>query len=182
MNHLLTPNPSHSHPIRRLSRWFGVALFVGMLSFTEVAAALERGDRGVEVTRVQNMLIAEGYYNGPVTGYYDLLTEEAIKSYQRDRGFSATGIVGLETLEALRSTPNQRQYPGLIRQGDRGSQVVNLQAWLKTLGYYDGPTTGYYGSLTEAAVKRFQTQENLATDGLVGPNTWSTLIARIPTG
>lgn len=164
--------------------WRGLSLFIffGLLSFTHAAQALERGDRGVAVTRIQNMLIAEGYYNGPVTGYYDLLTEEAIKAFQQERGFSPTGIVGLDTLEALRNNPNAREYPGLLSRGDRGSVVVNVQSWLKVLGYYDGPATGYYGSLTEAAVKRFQTQENLAVDGLIGPNTWSSLMVQIPTG
>jgi peptidoglycan hydrolase-like protein with peptidoglycan-binding domain len=163
-------------------RGLSVALCLSIFSLTGAAQALEQGDRGVEVTRVQNLLISEGYYNGPVTGYYDLLTEEAIKSFQRDRNLEPTGIVNLDTLEALRNTPDNRDYPGLLRQGDRGSHVINLQSWLKVLGYYDGPATGYYGSLTEAAVRRFQDQENLAVDGLVGPNTWSTLMQRLPTG
>lgn len=172
---------TYIHP-KTWGRWLSVAVFLSILSFTGAAKALERGDRGVEVTRIQNILIAEGYYNGPVTGYYDLLTEEAIKAFQQDRGFSPTGIVGLDTLEALRNNPDAREYPGLLSRGDRGSAVVNVQSWLKVLGYYDGPATGYYGSLTEAAVKRFQSQENLAVDGLIGPNTWSNLIEQIPTG
>jgi len=35
---------------------------------------------------------------------------------------------------------------------------------------------GIFGALTETAIKAFQNQQNLATDGVVGQRTWRALI------
>ncbi|HTY39980.1 MAG TPA: peptidoglycan-binding domain-containing protein [Candidatus Paceibacterota bacterium] len=40
--------------------------------------------------------------------------------------------------------------------GSRGAQVTELQQTLAGLGFYNGPITGYFGSLTKAAVVQFQ--------------------------
>jgi murein L,D-transpeptidase YcbB/YkuD len=34
---------------------------------------------------------------------------------------------------------------------------------------------GYFGPLTEAAVKNWQSRNSLTVDGIVGPNTWTSL-------
>lgn len=56
--------------------------------------------------------------------------------------------------------------------GASGEQVSMLQADLKQLGYFTYPTvTGYYGTITQAAVARFQSDYLLGTDGIAGPLT-----------
>lgn len=59
----------------------------------------------------------------------------------------------------------------LIKLGDRGSQVAQLQQALQTLGYFNERVTGYYGSLTTEAVIGFQRDNLLTADGVVGPET-----------
>ena len=44
----------------------------------------------------------------------------------------------------------------LLRKGDKGRMVQDLQEALLTLGYHPGPIDGDFGSLTEAALERFQ--------------------------
>jgi hypothetical protein len=52
------------------------------------------------------------------------------------------------------------------------SDVTALQQFLQTQGIYSGPITGNFFSLTRAAVKTFQTQNNIApTSGYFGPIT-----------
>jgi peptidoglycan hydrolase-like protein with peptidoglycan-binding domain len=63
-------------------------------SSTEVA--LERGDRGAAVKRVQRRLHVK-----PVSGLFGPLTEKAVKRFQRRRGLTADGVVGPQTREAL---------------------------------------------------------------------------------
>ncbi|MBD0312285.1 MAG: peptidoglycan-binding protein, partial [Microcoleus sp. T3-bin5] len=62
-----------------------------------------------------------------------------------------------------------------IKKGDSGPEVVQLQKTLQAAGYFGGKATGFYGSLTLAAVKKFQADNNLKVDGIVGPKTLSAL-------
>jgi peptidoglycan hydrolase-like protein with peptidoglycan-binding domain len=69
-----------------------------------------------------------------------------------------------------------------LRQGESGADVKRLQTWLTDVGY-NVPSTGYFGSMTKAAVIRFQTAQGLApVTGVVGRLTASTLLAAVRTG
>ena len=52
-----------------------------------------------------------------------------------------------------------------------GPEVRALQSVLTTLGYYSDEVTGYFGTITEAAVRELQAANNLAAVGIVGPKT-----------
>lgn len=62
-----------------------------------------------------------------------------------------------------------------IKLKSRGSSVSYLQELLVKLGYQI-PATGYFGSLTDAAVRDFQLKSGLVSDGEVGIKTWTILI------
>ena len=53
--------------------------------------------------------------------------------------------------------------------------AVNIQQALRNAGYYHGNMDGKIGSGTEAAVRNFQRDNGLHTDGVVGRNTWDKL-------
>jgi predicted secreted protein len=55
--------------------------------------------------------------------------------------------------------------------GSKGTDVTELQKIMVSLGYLNEAPTGYYGALTEQAVKRFQTAKGLEAVGSVGPQT-----------
>lgn len=56
--------------------------------------------------------------------------------------------------------------------GMSGDNVTQLQNRLTTEGVYSGPITGYFGHLTLAAVKAYQTKYNISpASGYVGPLT-----------
>ncbi len=62
-------------------------------------------------------------------------------------------------------------FPGTILQfGMTSNAVLQLQ---QKLGV--SPATGYFGSLTLAAVQAFQTAHQLTVDGQVGPQTWAAI-------
>lgn len=65
----------------------------------------------------------------------------------------------------------------LYKIGSRGEEVKMLQEKLKELGFYRGPIDGIFGGGSDAAVKAFQRKNKLATDGIVGPNTWKVLFS-----
>lgn len=58
-----------------------------------------------------------------------------------------------------------------LYSGMRNSEVQNLQKDLKNLGYFYYNPTGYFGSLTRDAVMRYQKDNYLAVDGIVGHQT-----------
>lgn len=73
---------------------------------------LVRGSSGSEVSLLQQFLTAEGAYNGPVTGYFGSLTENALKQWQGVQGIVSSGspsstgwgAVGPRTRLALRNS------------------------------------------------------------------------------
>ncbi len=73
---------------------------------------------------------------------------------------------------------NLNNYP-LLRNGDRGNFVYLLQFILNQYGY-NLSVDGIFGSRTLNAVRNFQQTNSLNVDGLVGPNTWRTLLTLPP--
>lgn len=100
------------------------------------------------------------------------------------RGFSA-GIV--EANVADRNFTHWFEMPGLtyeentpsevetkaavLSRGSSGEEVRTLQNMLNTIGYSCGAVDGKFGANTQAAVKRFQQDNLLQADGVVGEKT-----------
>ena len=65
-----------------------------------------------------------------------------------------------------------------IRRGSKGETVAEMQGVLELLGYDLGScgVYGYFGRMTEKAVKAFQKDHGLKTDGICGPKTWKELM------
>jgi peptidoglycan hydrolase-like protein with peptidoglycan-binding domain len=60
----------------------------------------------------------------------------------------------------------------LLRRGSSGTAVRQLQEALKEAGHDPGPIDGEFGPATEAAVRAFQQEKEIAVDGVVGDITW----------
>jgi peptidoglycan hydrolase-like protein with peptidoglycan-binding domain len=136
------------------------------------------GDRGPDVTALQQALAAEGYYFGVIDGVYGSGTTSAVSRFQINNGLSADGIAGPATLDALYGTGGGGGGGGssdIYYPGDSGAGVVTLQQALASEGYYFGAIDGVYGSGTTNAVYRFQLAAGLAADGIAGPATLSEL-------
>lgn len=77
------------------------------------------------------------------------------------------------------SKPQPRPEEGgsgpLLRRGAKGEPVAKLQRRLKELGVDPGPIDGDFGPRTENAVRKYQKQQDLDSDGVVGPKTWNKL-------
>ncbi|MGF1492484.1 MAG: peptidoglycan-binding protein [Microcoleaceae cyanobacterium] len=62
-----------------------------------------------------------------------------------------------------------------LRLGDVGFQVTQVQRELQARGYFNANVTGFYGPITQDAVIRFQADNGLQQDGVVGPQTLAAL-------
>jgi len=91
-----------------------LAIALGILSIASSALAeLQTGDRGTEVTTLQQRLRQLGYFEGRITGNFDPATTAAVIRFQKAKGLSQDGIVGEQTQEALR---NQRRRKIAVRR------------------------------------------------------------------
>jgi hypothetical protein len=66
--------------------------------------------------------------------------------------------------------------PSTVRKGDLGEDVVRCQERLTVHGY-PCSADGDFGAGTFKAVKAFQKAAKVTADGIVGPHTWSLLLA-----
>lgn len=98
-------------------------------------------------------------YNGPgfLKNHYD--TKLATAYLKHSAGQPMEAIVTID--------PHS-----VIRVGQRGELVRNMQADLDALGYNVGLIDGRFGPTTEKAVKAFQKNFHLDVDGIVGDASW----------
>jgi hypothetical protein len=68
------------------------------------------------------------------------------------------------------TTPTKPKLGKWLRNGSTGDNVKYLQAALGDL-----KVDGIFGALTEKAVRKFQRQQKIQVDGIVGAQTWSRL-------
>ena len=67
----------------------------------QVAALSSMGSRGPEVKAIQQELKDRGLYKGSVDGIYGQQTKDAVIKFQKQKGLSADGIAGPQTLKKL---------------------------------------------------------------------------------
>ena len=134
----------------------------------------------------------------PVDGVYDTATENAVKEFQRVFNLTPDGIVGNATwysvqriysavkrLNDLRSEGISLQeisnlFLTNLSEGDRGSEVYELQYLLSFVGTYNEEIPrveidGVFGSATADAVRAFQRSYGIEPTGEVAYPTWDQL-------
>ena len=80
-----------------------IILLIILSIFTCCASALSKiGSRSEEVRNIQQVLKEQGYYNGKIDGIFGTATKNAVISFQKDYGLVADGIVGENTLKAMK--------------------------------------------------------------------------------
>lgn len=97
------------------------------------------------------------------------------------------GIAALAVCTAILLGPSMASAATLTRQldlGMSGADVSQLQTYLAldSTIYPQGLVTGYFGTLTKAAVMKFQSQNGIMAVGRVGPVTLAALNARMGGG
>ncbi len=63
----------------------------------------------------------------------------------------------------------------MLKIGMSGAEVRNIQEQLRKRNFLLAPATGYFGDVTEGAVKAFQRKAGLSSDGIVGAKTYEML-------
>ncbi len=92
------------------------------------------------------------------------------KMYSVDKNVSVTYTIAPNT------TPEPT--PVLIRSGNGGEHVKQIQLRLMELGFYNGEIDGQFGPSTKNSVIWFQTQHGLDADGIIGSSTYNVLFGK----
>lgn len=125
------------------------------------------------VVRATQYLLREHGYTLAVDGRYGAQTQRCVRRFQIKSGLPKTGVVDSDTWERL-------IIPA--RRGARGNAVRGAQSLLRALAASRGESAyrvaldGVFSAKTERAVRRFQKDVSVPSDGLVGPVTWNYLI------
>jgi peptidoglycan hydrolase-like protein with peptidoglycan-binding domain len=158
-----------------------LAVALGVLGMAhQASAAVRQGDRGKEVSTLQERLQELGYFKADVTGYFGSLTKEAVRQFQQDKGLTPDGVVGTNTEAALHGQASQSLQPisessnGTWQLGDRGERVSTIQKRLALAGLSSGDK-GVFDEATQDAVRQFQQTKGLKVDGIVGDRTLAAL-------
>ena len=131
---------------------------------------VKKGMEGSDIKTIQSRLYELGYLSSKslITGSFGDETEKAVQALQIANNLSADGKIGTMTLELLYS---EEVLANILSFGDRSDIVKACQERLKKLGYLTTNPDGYYGNDTLAAVKLFQSKNDLIVDGYLGPTT-----------
>ncbi|WP_084787662.1 C40 family peptidase [Anaerobacillus alkalidiazotrophicus] len=158
---------------------------------------LQIGSRGNAVSEVQTLLKDANLFNyHTITGYYGEITATGVRDFQRQANLQVTGRADTQTVQALRdhvqklkqqqaaaqpsqtvSTPTvQSESSFVLKVGQTSDSVRELQHQLKSLGYFNHQVTGYFGPITETAVRAFQRDHQLIVDGVVTTSTLNKIV------
>jgi peptidoglycan hydrolase-like protein with peptidoglycan-binding domain len=179
------------------------------LSIALINSVVGRGSSGENVTNLQRFLVEKGYMQASnITGYFGPATEAALKKFQAAENIVSSGdpistgygnagpstrarINSLIATSIPKGCVVQAPPPGIqvataillnrnLSRGSSGSDVTNLQQFLVSKGYTTADNiTGFFGPVTEAAIKAFQRAEGIVSSGdpvstgygNVGPST-----------
>lgn len=138
---------------------------------------VREGDKEHPVRTLQDLLRAQGQ-SVWADGIFGVLTDSAVRAFQRAAGLSVDGIVGPQTWAALIVQ---------VRRGSHGDAVRGVQEEFAFRDLAGDPGTtlavdGVFGPRTEAAVRAFQEAlhadiTSMAVDGIVGQMTWRALVS-----
>ena len=140
-----------------------------------VPFSLYLGSEGDDVKNYQDRLHTLGYLTTEPDGKYGQDTVNAVKQFQELNGLISDGYLGPSTKELLTSGNAKANK---IENGMSGDTVMKIQKRLYALNYLRSScVTGYFGSTTEAAVKKFQQNNKITVDGKVGRETMNKLFS-----
>jgi peptidoglycan hydrolase-like protein with peptidoglycan-binding domain len=116
------------------------------------------------ISAIQSELRNRDYAIPAVTGELDSTTREAIRAYERDRGYLVTGRPSAELLEDMRADRDDDAAERATRQ-----EIARVQTELNERGYDAGPADGVMGPRTRTAIRTYQSDAGMELSGRITP-------------
>ena len=153
-------------------RMVGIARSIDRLVVAQPEASPPATNRQQDVVRqVQSELATRGYAPGPADGDAGLLTRAAILAFEHDRGLAATAEATDALLLALRA-PSDARRPAAGANWRAPSRtatalVRTVQQNLIAAGFLTGAASGQFDGRTIAAIRTFETANDLLPTGRI---------------
>lgn len=168
---------SSSSRFKKATVTASIATGLGLFLISPQAAEAALGDRTLhpgmnhpDVKELQDLLKQKGFFTFHTsTGFYGDITKAAVEQFQRANSLPRTGVVDQQTLQRLVQQNGGNQV--ILRVGSRGQAVTKLQDDLRALGTFNRSSTGYFGPVTEAAVREFQLRNGIRVTGTADHET-----------
>lgn len=150
---------------------------------TKNPRTLYYGSSGSRVEDLQKALKAVGCYKGSIDGHYGDLTYEAVKRFQSRNGLHSDGKAGPKTLDKLNASSSSKVSTGFVLQkGSTGSEVSNLQGFLKSEGYACAGEGldfwGTFGDKTESQLQAWQASHSKPVDGKMSESDYNNFVVK----
>ncbi len=147
--------------------------------------AYRRGDSGPAVAEIRSRLVQAGLLTAPsrAADVFDPEMDRAVRHFQQERGLTVDGFVGPATYRALEEARwrlGDRLLSFVLSNPLTGDDVVALQHQLSELGFDVGRVDGVFDYPTREALREFQRNVGLPTDGTCGPATFKALAGLAP--
>ena len=94
----------------------------------------------------------------------------------RSKGHTVVVLSNGKYYDGSADEPERALGDRILRDGDYGADVIELQTRLKAVGYDPGEIDGEFGPNTESAVKALQTAAGILVDGEFGPDSLAALV------
>lgn len=94
----------------------------------------------------------------------------------RSKGHTVVVLSNGKYYDGSADEPERALGDRILRDGDYGTDVIELQTRLKAVGYDPGEIDGEFGPNTESAVKALQTAAGILVDGEFGPDSLAALV------
>ncbi|WP_174758197.1 peptidoglycan-binding protein, partial [Alkalibacillus haloalkaliphilus] len=124
---------------------------------------LQNGNSHEDVLNLkEGLVLVLALDNLSINEEFDSDTEKAVRDFQVYYGLVENGIADEPTLQKLEETVNNP-----FQKGNRHDDVPKIKGYLMLLGYGDFSRTTLFGIETETAVKEFQADFGLITNGIL---------------
>lgn len=147
-----------------------------LLSPIETTASLPKSKT---VLAIQRQLAQRGYDPGPTDGVLGDNTRAAIMAYEHDNKRPVTGEASDALLRSmiLGASPedSNRKAPNRIPPATT-ALITSIQLTLDKLGYDPGPVDGVWGTSTQNAIRKFESDRKIPEKGRISGRLLNELI------
>lgn len=164
-----------------------VVLFVGYWAFSTIESGSDHlSNQEIKSLKQENELLKE--QNKDLQSQVEALSEK-VKTEEADASNVEEPVINEEKTETTESNTVPSKYQTLIseieklikdnvsmKKGSQGTRVGTVQKFLNVYNNTSNKIDNDYGAGTEIAIKKFQTEQGLTSDGEAGPGTFRKMV------